>query len=347
MHGTTGCLGTHHSASSLRDDGTDRGSAGDDGTCNGYNDDVRGGNHGSTEEPSADLMRDVRMTFGKISLERLRAPLDTQPLLALGQAVVGMESLQMLASLMEMLQPACVAALKASRATDGVGSATTVDAMRWEVLSSVPLMCKQVYRGISRSLLLSALEPVMSTIKNRSWTFKEMATHHSAYVDQLLQLVQQLNASLCGLAKLPRRVHAAVLEEAVQHISEQLVDAFSTIKKCNDDGRALMLRDVKVLQAALDNLVRREQLPRTAKLSLSHADTYVEALSLPVEQIVGWAAKLSREGNLSYSIKHLSAMVMSVGRSASVLKKKEQQEIVGELQHLCSQAYKTVDSSHT
>ena len=42
---------------------------------------------------------------------------------------------------------------------------------------------------------------------------------------------------------------------AVAHIAEQLVDAYAHAKKVNDEGRALMTRDIKVLQAALDTPV--------------------------------------------------------------------------------------------
>ena len=90
--------------------------------------------------------------------------------------------------------------------------------------------------------------PVVSAVRNRSWAPKEPSSQHNQYVDQLLQLVQQLNGSLAGMS-LPVHVHRAVLEEAVHHIAEQLVDAYSHAKKCNDEGRALMVRDVKVLQA--------------------------------------------------------------------------------------------------
>ena len=45
-----------------------------------------------------------------------------------------------------------------------------------------------------------------------------------------------------------------------------------------------MTRDVKVLQAALDNLLRRGSLP-PSKLSLARAEAYVAALQLPPEQV--------------------------------------------------------------
>ena len=49
-----------------------------------------------------------------------------------------------------------------------------------------------------------------------------------------------------------------------------------------------MCRDVKVLQAALDNLLRRNMLP-PSRLSLAYAEAYVVALALAPEQLLGWA----------------------------------------------------------
>ena len=96
---------------------------------------------------------------------------------------------------------------------------------------------------------------------------------------------------------------------------------------------------LKVLQAALDNLLRRQMLPSGARLSLGFADAYVAALSLPPEQLVPWAAERAKErgGTLGYSMRHLSSVVMGVGVGATSLKKREQQEVVGALQDLCAQ----------
>jgi len=237
-------------------------------------------------------------------------------------AVAGMESLRSLADLLTSLRPVLSTAL-------GPGSgATALESFYVETIAPVPLMCAQIYRGIARSLL--ALEPVVTVLRNRSWTPKETSSQHNGYVDQLLQLIQRLHGSLTEL-KLPTHVHTAILEEAVAHIAEQLVEAFSQIKRVNDEGRNLMQRDVKVLQAALDNLLRRNLLPPST-LSLAHAEAYVAALSLPPDQLLVWAQE-----HRGYSIKHLSAVVMHAGVAASSLKKKEQQEIISGLQELCAQ----------
>ena len=144
-----------------------------------------------------------------------------------------------------------------------------------------------------------------------------------------------MNGSLNTLMdSIPRHVHITLLEEGVGYIAEQLVDAYAHIKKCNDEGRALMARDCKVLQAALDNLLRRNLLP-PAKLSLVHADKYVAALSMSPEALLAWAKE--NAVNSTYSMRHLTAIVMAVGVAASTgMKKKEQQDLVTGLQQVVS-----------
>lgn len=75
------------------------------------------------------------------------------------------------------------------------------------------------------------------------------------FQDQALQArfaPRQLNGSLVNLS-LPLAVHICFLEEAVLHLAEQLVDAYSHIKKCNDEGRALMTRDIKARTSVCPN----------------------------------------------------------------------------------------------
>ena len=148
-------------------------------------------------------------------------------------------------------------------------------------------------------------------------------------MDTLLQSIQALNSSLASPAlKIPRGVHTALLEAAVAHIAEQLVEAYAAVKKANDEGRALMARDVKVLQAALTNLISRGALPAKS-LSLLYAESWVGALAIGSgDELVRWA----KGAPSSYSIKHLTPIVMSVGTLASSMRKKEQQELVAALQ---------------
>ena len=69
----------------------------------------------------------------------------------------------------------------------------------------------------------------------------------------------------------------------------------------------------QVLQAALDNLVRRGTFP-AQKLSLSHVESWVAALSLPADQLAGWGK--DRRG---YALKHLTSLIMTLGAHTSIL----------------------------
>ena len=98
----------------------------------------------------------------------------------------------------------------------------------------------------------------------------------------------------------------------------------------NDEGRALMVRDVKVLQAALTNLIARGTLP-AKQLSLAYAEGWVSALSLPEKELLVWARQTAHP----YTMKQLTPIVMGVGAVASTMgrlrNKKEQQELISAL----------------
>lgn len=57
---------------------------------------------------------------------------------------------------------------------------------------------------------------------------------------------------------MPPEVQHVVMDGAVRHMSEQLVEGYSQTKKCSDEGRALMSLDVKTLQASTAALARSE-----------------------------------------------------------------------------------------
>ena len=65
---------------------------------------------------------------------------------------------------------------------------------RDESVGHVPAMCTQLYHRCAASALV--LEPVVASIRNRSWTLKEIGTQHNAYVDQLLEHLQQLGLAV-------------------------------------------------------------------------------------------------------------------------------------------------------
>ena len=89
---------------------------------------------------------------------------------------------------------------------------------------------------------------------------------------------------------------------------------------------------MQVLQAALDNLVRRGALP-AQRLSLRHTEEWIGALMLPVNELPAWA-----KDTRGYSTQALTALAMTLGAGAA-LKKKEQQELIELLQKTAAMAH--------
>ena len=181
------------------------------------------GSSSGDPDPASNTMVEVRHTASAVSLDRLRIPMETEPVFALAQAVAGMESLRNFADVVISLRPELAAALSAAETNTACAAqgATTLNAMLNDSFRLVPLMCTQIYRRIARSML--AFEPVANGVRNRLWTPKEPSSQHNSYVDMLLQLVQQLNVSITSLS-LPHHVHTALLEEGVGHVARQLVE---------------------------------------------------------------------------------------------------------------------------
>ena len=162
-----------------------------------------GGGGGSGEgDTTSDILEAGRHAAAAIAMDRLRSPLDSQPLFGLASAVCGMESLRNLAELFTTLKPTIAMALEsggsglgsaAAAATGGGGTTAPLVALLQETLGPVPFMCTQIYRGAGRNLL--ALEPIVSSIRNKAWTPKEAQSTHNTYVDQILGLVQQVRSA--------------------------------------------------------------------------------------------------------------------------------------------------------
>ena len=212
----------------------------------------------SVSAEEAEALAEVRRVSASISLERLQEPLKTAEMFALSQTVVGMESLRQLGDLLYAQGQRLKQESKGVAERDGAAAAGARDAVLASffgddgVVSQLPALCGLIYRGVARGML--DLEPVVSSIRNRSWAPKEIGTQHSPYVDQLLSHVQSLQSQLEAFG-VPATVQVTLMGEVVQSICEQLVDGYAHIKKVSDEGRALMTIDVQTLQSGLRKLL--------------------------------------------------------------------------------------------
>ena len=129
------------------------------------------------EDGGGELAAELRRVIATISVDRLREPLEAQPLFALAPTVVGMESLRLLGEALDSL-----ASRLREAPLDHVSKELLARCLE-QPAAQLPALCAHVYRGVARGMI--DLEPVVSAIRNRSWALREIGTQHSMYVDQV------------------------------------------------------------------------------------------------------------------------------------------------------------------
>ncbi|KAL0460118.1 UNVERIFIED_CONTAM: Syndetin [Sesamum latifolium] len=75
-----------------------------------------------------------------------------------------------------------------------------------------------------------------------------------------------------------------LLLEGLESVAETLIEGLSRVKKCSDEGRALMSLDLQVLINGLKHFVSIDVRPK-----LQIVETYIKAYYLPETEYVHWS----------------------------------------------------------
>ena len=129
----------------------------------------------SVSAEDAEALAEVRRTAGALSLDRLRAPLESAEMFALSQTVVGMESLRLLGDLLYS-QGAQLRADAAARGDADPQRDAVLSRFFDDTVAQLPALCGQIYRGAARGML--DLEPIVSAIRNQHKSQEPPTTEH-------------------------------------------------------------------------------------------------------------------------------------------------------------------------
>ncbi|CAN5965224.1 unnamed protein product [Sphagnum jensenii] len=91
------------------------------------------------------------------------------------------------------------------------------------------------------------------------------------YIDQLLLEYKQYSSKLVLQGSLQKEMLELLLEYGVDTLAETLVEGLSQVRRCNNEGRALMSLDLQVLI----NGVQQVALPRL-RSNLQIVETYIK-----------------------------------------------------------------------
>lgn len=149
------------------------------------------------------------------------------------------------------------------------------------LVDAVPDLVDHIHRTTARLLL--HINGYVDRIANAKWEVKELGVEHNGYVDLLLGEFKHYKTRLAhgGIRK---EVQDLLLEYGVDNVAEVLVEGLSRVKRCTDEGRALMSLDLQVLINGLKHFISVDVRPK-----LQIVETFIKAFYLPETEFVHWA----------------------------------------------------------
>ncbi|XP_025921144.1 syndetin isoform X3 [Apteryx rowi] len=214
-------------------------------------------------------------------------------LYGLAERVVATESLVFLAEQFEFLQPHLDAVMPAAKKP-------FLQQFYSQTVSTASELRKPVYWIVAaKAIDYEQMLLLMATVK---WDVKEIMSQHNIYVDALLKEFEEYNRRLNEVSKrvrIPLPVSNILWEHCIRLANRTLVEGYANVKKCSNEGRALMQLDFQQFLMKLEKLTDIRPIP-----DKEFVETYIKAYYLTENDMERWI-KEHRE----YSTKQLTNLV--------------------------------------
>ncbi len=152
------------------------------------------------------------------------------------------------------------------------------------ILRETPKMRQPIYLHISKVAI--DYQQIGDSISRVNWDIEELMSQHNAYIDLLLRQVEQFIFDINSLKEqlvVERRILNIFLEQICRNIMLMLVDGYGSIKKCSNEGRALMQLDFQQLVVKLEKICDLRPLP-----DKDYVEFYIKAYYLPDSSLEKW-----------------------------------------------------------
>ncbi|KAJ4970113.1 hypothetical protein NE237_003212 [Protea cynaroides] len=197
-------------------------------------------------------------------------------------------------------------------------NAAIVEDFYVNVVDSVPDLSEYIHRTTARLLL--HINGYVDRIANAKWELKELGLEHNGYVDLLLGEFKHYKTRLTH-GGIHKEVQDLLLEYGLESVAETLIEGLSRVKRCTDEGRALMSLDLQVLINGLQHFVSANVRPK-----LQIVETFIKAYYLPETEFVHWA-----RAHPEYSKNHISGLINLVATMKS-WKRKTRLEVLEKIE---------------
>uniref|UniRef100_A0A146Z5K6 Coiled-coil domain-containing protein 132 n=1 Tax=Fundulus heteroclitus TaxID=8078 RepID=A0A146Z5K6_FUNHE len=218
---------------------------------------------------------------------------DSGTLYGLAQRVVATESLVFLAEQFESLQSHLDTMMPAAKKP-------FLQQFYSQTVSTASELRKPIYWIVAAKAI--DYEQMLLMMAGVKWDIKEIMSQHNIYVDVLLKEFEQFNKRLGEVSRhvrIPLPVSNVLWEHCIRLANRTLVEGYANVKKCSNEGRALMQLDFQQFLMKLEKLTDLRPIP-----DKEFVETYIKAYYLTendMEQFI----KNHRE----YSMKQLANLV--------------------------------------
>ncbi|XP_028819946.1 syndetin isoform X2 [Denticeps clupeoides] len=214
-------------------------------------------------------------------------------LYGLAQRVVATESLVFLAEQFEFLQPHLDTMMPSAKKP-------FLQQFYSQTVSTASELRKPIYWIVAAKAI--DYEQMLLLMAGVKWDVKEIMSQHNVYVDVLLKEFEMFNQRLGEVSRqvrIPLPVSNVLWEHCIRLANRTLVEGYANVKKCSNEGRALMQLDFQQFLMKLEKLTDLRPIP-----DKEFVENYIKAYYLTendMEQFI----KNHRE----YSMKQLTNLV--------------------------------------
>ncbi|KAH6772710.1 coiled-coil protein [Perilla frutescens var. frutescens] len=149
------------------------------------------------------------------------------------------------------------------------------------MVDAVPDLTQLIHRTTAKLLL--HINGYAERIASAKWEVKELGMEHNGYVDLLLGEFKHYKTRIAH-GGIRQEVQDLLLEYGLENVAETLIEGLSRVKRCTDEGRALMSLDLQVLINGLKHFVSVDVKPK-----LQTVETFIKAYYLPETEYVHWS----------------------------------------------------------
>ncbi|CAH9138145.1 unnamed protein product [Cuscuta epithymum] len=160
-------------------------------------------------------------------------------------------------------------------------NSATVEDFYVHLVDAVPDLVEHIHRTTTRLFL--HINGYVDKIANAKWELKDLGLEHNGYVDLLLGEFKHYKTRLVT-GGIQKEAQDLLLEYGLDNVAETLVEGLSRVRRCTDEGRALMSLDLQVLINGLKHFVSIDVRPK-----LQIVETYIKAYYLPETEFVHWS----------------------------------------------------------